>query len=327
MVQPSKRNQPPPASDYPASCLRLLPLWLALTLAVPGWPSCAPPPPELPPLTSALAQPTAEAPEEEPHPFILDVRDVPFEHEQVRLSTGQFVFAPQPPTWRAWTQGAGLGWGAYQLAQISSAGVEHSMVTVGNAEPARLPNVALIALSDVPQLATGDVVLAPRLGAMVPAVVGSLRDAQVVLYDLRESVAEGEEEFQAMPMHLLPLEQGGAGSLMLCAGEQSTGLYQLLQRGPDTLLALDGQRAPAVLSREQCAALPPEPLVQRGQTVLAFLYGGLRQVQVVEIDAVTGRARVRFELAGRTQNINAPLMTLVLGEPEFGNLLEGTPAP
>ena len=287
--------------------------------------ACVPAPPDLPPSRrEPVVEPDAFIVEDD-RPFVLDVRGVPFEHEQVRLSSGQFVFAPQPRLWRAWMQGAGLGWGAYQLAQVTVAGVEHSMVTVGDAEPSRFPNSALIALSDEPQLATGDVVLAPREGAMVPAAVGSLRDTQVVLYDLRESVNPGEEEFQALPMHVLPIEQGGAGCLMLCAGERSTGLYQLLQRGTQSLLALDGQRAPVVLSPENCAALPPEPLVQRGQNVFAFLYGGLRQVQVVEIDAMTGRALVRFDLAGRTQDVHAPLMTLVQGEPPFGNLLPVPP--
>jgi hypothetical protein len=327
MVQPCKRNQPPLAALHPAARRRLRGalLWvLAQAVLASG---CAPAPPDLPLPTPEPVLITDHEPAEQDGPLVFDARGVPFEHEQVRVSTGQFVFSPQPLTWRAWTQGAGLGWGSYQLAQVSTAGVEHSMVTVGNAEPTRLPNVALIALSDVPQLATGDVVLAPRQGAMVPAVVGSLRDTQVVLYDLRESVAEGEEEFQAMPMHILPLEQGGAGSLMLCADQQSTGLYQLLHRGPQTLLALDGQRAPAVLSPEQCAALQPEPFVRRGENVLAFLYGGLRRVQVQDIDAVTGRARVRFELAGQTQNVNAPLMTLVPDEPVFGNLVESAAEP
>ena len=328
MVQPCKRNQPPPpvapSAAHPFFVRACLAARLVVTLSVAA---CSPAPPELPRPTPDPAPAPDAATIEDLRPLVLDLRGVPFEHEQVRLSSGQFVYSPQPRIWRAWTQGAGLGWGAYQLAQVTVAGVEHSTVTVGDAEPARLPNAALIALRDDPQLATGDVVLAPRQGAMVPAVVASLRDTQVVLYDLRESVTPGEEEFQALPMHLLPIEQGGAGSLMLCAGERTTGLYQLLLQGPQSLLALDGQRAPVVLSPEQCAALPPEPLVQRGQTVLAFLYGGLRQVQVVEIDAMTGRARVRFELAGRTQDINAPLMTLVQGEPAFGNLLRAPPVP
>lgn len=326
MVQPCKRNQPPPLAEPSALHSFFVRAGIAVRLVVMlvvG--SCAPAPPELPRPTRELTFAPDAATVEDRRPFVLDVRGVPFEHEQVRLSAGQYVYSPQPLIWRAWMQGAGLGWGAYQLAQVSVAGVEYSTVTVGEAEPVRLPNAALIALYNDPQLATGDVVLAPRQGAMVPAVVASLREVQVVLYDLRESVTPGEEEFQALPMHLLPMEQGGAGSLMLCAGERSTSLYQLLRRGSRSLLALDGQRAPVVLSPGQCAALPPEPLVQRGQTVLAFLYGGLRQVQVVEIDAMTGRARVRFELAGRMQDIDAPLMTLVQGEPPFGNLLLASP--
>jgi hypothetical protein len=267
------------------------------------------------------ALPSEGSAEPEEGSMALDLRDVVWTSAPRPLADGALVYAPRALTFRAYQQGAGMGLGHYTLGRVEAAGGLYSIVRTGQQEPERMPNAVLLPLAIEPTLATGDVVLAPRDGLMVPAIVASLRGEAPLLYDLRERVDAAERQFEAPSVALLPMEQGLPGSLVLCADADATRLYQLLQVSGDSLLVLDAEWRPVVRPLALCAGVDPEPRVVADTTAYAWLYGGFHAVDVETVDLNQGRVRVTMDFAGQSRTVDAPICTVMLDEPAFGQLV------
>lgn len=57
----------------------------------------------------------------------------------------------------------------------------------------------------------------------------------------------------------------------------------------------------------------------QGEQLLAYVYGGLRRVEVGEVRLDEARAWIRFSLAGRTTSEEIPLFQFLRGEPTVGD--------
>jgi hypothetical protein len=249
----------------------------------------------------------------------VDIRGLTWSPHPRVIAAGAWVFAPAAVAWARWQSGAATELSDWRVAQVRDEGEFTSFVMDAQGQTTRIPNALVLRIPRSAQLAVGDIVLAPREARMVPAVVMSLAGQTVTLADLGSGRPATERHFEARSWHLLPLESGQPGASVLCADREATRMYTLLDDNGENLLVLGPDLVPTVRRRDRCRPLDPEPVVMQGEQLLAYVYGGLRRVEVGEVRLDEAREWIRFSLAGRTTSEEIPLFQFLRGEPTVGD--------
>jgi hypothetical protein len=290
--------------------------------------ACRDPGPTLPPDFDPVAalpplQPPALDDVVGPREAPIDLRGITWLAPPRPLPPGTPVFAPAPEAWTRWQGGIDAPLRPWMMGEIESSGDHHAIVRFGAQLRHRYPTALLLAVrgdEDIPHLATGMLVLAPRDGVMTLASVAGFPDGHHVdLWAAWGAEASQERQFRAPRPRILPLATARPGAFMLCADAEATRLYRILYPADPWVLALDGTDRPALRDRALCAPLDPTPPIHAGlDQAWAFVFGALRPVRILHVSLEEARVRVTFPFVRRRQHTDLPLSFLMLDVPAFG---------